>query len=131
MESGICEDFQQAVSEALVRHRSVLDILSKFQETNARVNRAVIKSVTSCGCVKIKAEKPEIPEDVSFRELKQYMENHLSGFLCPHCQETIEKELGKNLFYITALCQSLGLDLGKVLTKECDKVTTLGIFNLT
>jgi len=131
MENGICEDFQEAVSESLVRHKSILDLLSKFQETNARVNRAIVKAVTNCGCIKIRAEKPEIPEDITFRELKQYMETHLNGFLCPRCQETIEKELGKNLFYLVALCDSLDLDLQEILNNECKKVSTLGIFNLT
>jgi len=129
--SEICENFQEAVSKALVRHKSILDVLSKFQESNARVNRAVVKSITQCGCLKIKAEKPEIPEDASFRELRQYMETHLYGFLCPACQETIEKEVGKNLFYLVALCNSLDLNLNDVLSKECKQVNTLGIFNLT
>lgn len=129
--TDICEDFQEAVSKALVRHKSILDILSKFQETNSRVNRAVIKAVTQCGCLKIKAEKPEIPEDISFRELKYYMDTHLNGFLCSSCQETIENEIGKNLFYLVALCHSLDLNLDEILDKECKQVTTLGIFNLT
>lgn len=131
MGDGICDDFQDAVSGALVRHKSILDILSKFQETNARVNRAIVKAVTNCGCIKVRAEKPEIPEDTTFRELRQYMLTHLNGFLCPRCQETIEKELGKNLFYLVALCDSLDLDLQEILDKECKKVNTLGIFNLT
>ncbi|HHT27849.1 MAG TPA: DUF1573 domain-containing protein, partial [Firmicutes bacterium] len=38
--------FQEAVNEYLVRHRSILDILSKLQESVARTNRAVAKAVT-------------------------------------------------------------------------------------
>lgn len=127
----LCLDFQDAVAESLVRHKSILDVLSKFQESNARVNRAVVKAVTQCGCLKIKAQKPEIPEDISFRELKQYMDTHLEESLCADCQETVEKELGKNLFYLAALCHSLDLNLEEVLHKEYKKVSTLGIFNLT
>jgi len=126
----VCENFQEAVSKALIRHKSILDILSKFHETNARVNRAVVKSVTQCGCLQIRAQKQEIPEDASFRELQQYMESHLKGFLCPSCQETIEKEIGKNIFYIAALCNSLDLDLQKIIKNECAQANTLGIFNL-
>ena len=56
---------QEAVSEFLIRHRSVLDIISKFQEANARVNRAVVKAVTSCGCVEVEAGRQKFPADIS------------------------------------------------------------------
>jgi hypothetical protein len=32
MKDLICDEFQNAVSELLIRHHSVLDVLSKFQE---------------------------------------------------------------------------------------------------
>ncbi|MGM9570752.1 MAG: DUF1573 domain-containing protein [bacterium] len=128
---NLCLYFQNSVSDSLIRHKSVLDVLSKFQETNARVNRAVVKAVTQCGCLKIKAEKPAIPEDISFRELKQYMETHLEGHLCSDCREAIEKEVGKNLFYLAGLCEYLDLSMEEIMDKEYKKVSTLGIFNLT
>ena len=123
--------FQNTVSDSLIRHKSVLDVLSKFQETNARVNRAVVKAVTQCGCLKIKAEKPAIPEDISFRELKQYMETHLEGHVWSGCRGAIEKEVGKNLFYLAGLCEYLDLSMEEIMDKEYKKVSTLGIFNLT
>ena len=46
MKDLICDEFQNAVSELLIRHHSVLDVLSKFQESCARTNRATIKAVT-------------------------------------------------------------------------------------
>ena len=55
-------DFQAAVSVCLIRHRSVLDVITKFQEASARVNRAVAKSVTVCGCMEINASKQRLPE---------------------------------------------------------------------
>lgn len=49
MKDIIFDDFQNAVSESLLRHKSVLDILSKLNESEARIDRAVTKSVTNCG----------------------------------------------------------------------------------
>lgn len=71
------DDFQELVDYQLVRHRSILDILSKYQESASRVNRAVAKSVTSCGCIEIEAKKQDVPKDVSLSQLKQYMDSHL------------------------------------------------------
>ena len=58
-----CIDFQTAVEEYLIRHRSILDVLTKHQEATARVNRAVAKAVTECGCISITAERQRIPAD--------------------------------------------------------------------
>lgn len=126
-----CEDFQKAVGEYLIRHKSILDALSKFQEANARANRAIVKAVTGCGCVEIQATKPDIPADISYWEIKDYIDSHLHGELCEECRDVIKTELGRNLFYLTALCHILNLDLGEIMEEERRRLTTLGIFNLT
>ncbi|HEX6971006.1 MAG TPA: DUF1573 domain-containing protein [Limnochordia bacterium] len=123
--------FQDAVAEYLIRHRSVLDILSKFQEANARVNRAVVKAITTCGCVQVNAAKQQLPSDISYWEMKQYMDTHLKGEICEHCREVLEMELGRNLFYAAALCDVFGLDLEEVMRQEQRRITALGVFNLT
>ena len=46
-----CDDFQNQVEEVLIRHKSILDIITKLDEYTSRINRAVVKSVTSCGCI--------------------------------------------------------------------------------
>ncbi|MBO8169289.1 MAG: DUF1573 domain-containing protein [Thermoanaerobacteraceae bacterium] len=125
------QDFQDIVSQFLVRHQSILDVLSKFQETNARVNRAVIKAVTNCGCLKVVAEKKPIPESACLSDLKDYLDTHLRGELCEECRDVIQAELGKALFYTTALCHTLGLNLETVMKKEHEKVATLRYFNFT
>ena len=56
MKDVIFDDFQNSVNESLLRHRSVLDIMSKLQESEARINRAVVKTVTNCGCMTIEAK---------------------------------------------------------------------------
>ena len=126
-----CIDFQTAVEEYLIRHRSILDVLTKHQEATARVNRAVAKAVTECGCISITAERQRIPVDAEYNNLKSFMSSHLDGELCENCRDILINELGHSLFYLTALCNLTGLDLQTVLQHETRNVRTLGIFNLS
>jgi hypothetical protein len=123
--------FQEAVSEYLIRHRSILDCISKFDEASARVNRAIIKAVTSCGCVRISASRQTFPPDASLADLKKYTASHLDGSLCPECREVVESEFGRALFYIAALCDLLDLDMEQIMEIERRRLSTLGIFSLT
>ena len=59
--SQVVGEFQHMVSELLIRHRSILDCLSKYQESTSRVNRSIIKTVTDCGCISIIANKQQFP----------------------------------------------------------------------
>lgn len=129
MDQEICKDFQETVAKFTIRHKSILDILSKTDEASAKVNRATIKAVTQCGCIEIEARKHQWPEDIDILDLKNMLDSDLSGQLCPDCQEIIETEMGKLLFYITALCNTLNLNLDEILVKENEKVLTLGKFN--
>ncbi len=131
MKDLLCDEFQNTVSELLIRHQSILDVLSKLQEASARINRAVTKAVTSCGCVKVNAERRKIPENMSISELKEFLESHLNGDLCPNCQEIVEAEIGRSLFYVAALCNQLDLNLYDIFIKEQKKLSTLRFFNLT
>jgi hypothetical protein len=131
MQQKSCLDFQTAVDQYLVRHRSIIDVLTKYQEATARVNRAVAKAVTECGCVSIAAERQKFPNDAQFNELRSFMSSHLPGELCTNCRDVLAKELGHSLFYLTALCSVTGLDLQTVLLRETKNVQTLGIFHLS
>ncbi|WP_091838013.1 DUF1573 domain-containing protein [Marininema halotolerans] len=130
MQASILQSFQQQVSELLLRHRSFLDVSSKFQETNGRINRAVTKSVTECGCMEISANCQPFTGDTPLAEMKDQVSTHLSGSLCDHCLEVVIEEMGKNLFYLTALCNHLDISLDEVVEKESNKLSTLGVFNL-
>jgi len=127
----ICDEFQNTVSNCLLRHRSVIDVITKLQETSARVNRAIAKAVTSCGCVEVQAKKQQFPGEIKLKELSSYMETHLEGKLCQECREIIEQELGNHLFYIAALCNLLNLNLYDIILAENEKLSTLGIYNLS
>ncbi len=126
-----CQEFQEAVSNLLLRHQSILDLLSKSQETNARINRAVVKSITNCGCLQVHAEKKPFPDTFGLDALKYLCSSHLEGELCESCKDVIVDEIGRNLFYLTALCVTLGIDFQEVMEKEKRKISTLGRFNMT
>lgn|SRR5690625_693516 len=123
--------FQELVSELLLRHRSILDVLSKLDQSNASVHRSVIKSITECGCMKVNAEKQNYSESIEPKRLRQQMKSHLDGRLCDNCKEIVMGELGKNLFFVTALCNVLELDLDDIIQKETNKCSTLGFFNMS
>lgn len=129
MKDLLCDQFQETVGEYLIRHRSILDIMAKLQEANARTNRAVTKAVTACGCVKIVAEKQQIPPDIDLGQMKEHMRNHISGELCEHCREVVEAELGNTMFYMAALANSINVNLYDVILKEHKKLSALGVFN--
>lgn len=131
----LADDFQQAVGEYLIRHRSVLDVITKMQEAASRVQRAVAKAVTVCGCVEVNATRQAIsapsPEEITYAELKQHVQSHVKGDLCEHCRDILEVELGQAYFYTTALCETFDLRAADVLAKEKQRLETLGVFNLT
>lgn len=125
------QDFQQQVSELLLRHRSLLDVLSKYGQSNTSVNRSVVKSVTDCGCIELHASKQVYPDNHELQTTKDQLSNHLHGELCETCKEVVTSELGRNLFYISALCNQLGISLDDVIASESKKCATLGFFTLT
>lgn len=131
MKAATCQDFQDTVGKFTIRHKSILDILCKTQEASVRVNRALTKAVTSCGCIQIKARKQCFPSDTSLEDIRDLLDNHLYGTLCENCREIVEREVGSLLFYTAALCNTLDLRLDEILAKENDKVSTLRVFNFT
>jgi hypothetical protein len=128
MKDLLCDQFQDSVGEYLIRHRSILDIMAKLQEANARTNRAITKSVTTCGCIKVNADKQQIPADITLHQMKDYMNNHLNGQLCETCREVIEAEIGNNLFYLAALSNVFNLNMYDTMLKEHKKLAALGVF---
>ncbi len=126
----LSDEFQYTVLELLVRNKSILDSLTKFQDSNGRVNRSIIKSITQCGCVKVDACKQNFPEGVDFEQARDNMSTHLQGDLCENCRDAVEKEIGRNLFYLASLCNILDLNMYDILIKELDRIKMLGKYNL-
>ncbi|MBW7455379.1 DUF1573 domain-containing protein [Paenibacillus sepulcri] len=131
MSAPTLDQFQQQVSELLLRHRSLLDVLSKYGQSGASVNRAVAKSVTECGCIELNAKRQEYTDEINLEQAKNTLHYHVSGELCEHCRDAIKGELGRNLFYMSAMCNLLDIQLDDVVAQESDKCSTLGLFNLT
>ena len=132
MKDIIFDDFQNCVNDSLIRHKSILDILTKYSESTSKVNRSVAKAVTQCGCISISAKK-QYNSEINLKseaDLQNYLSTHLDGELCDKCREIIEREIGNNLFYLTALCNHLNINLYDILLKEYNKSATLGKFNL-
>lgn len=123
-------EFQKTVAQCLVRHRSVLDVTTKLQEATARVNRAIAKSVTTCGCIKINATRQCCPANATFGELREFMQNHVEGQLCENCQEVVSAEIGRTLFYLAALCELFDLRLEDVVGQEHGRIAVLGPYTL-
>lgn len=115
MKDVIYDEFQNKVDEVLIRHANLLDILSKINEASSKTNRAVVKTITHCGCVKLSDDEAT---------------NYISGDICPVCRDKVEEELGKLQFYISAVCNALDINLYDVLLKEYNKINTLGKFSL-
>jgi len=130
MKDLLCDQFQSAVDDVLIRNRSILDIITKLQESTALTTRAVIKTVTTCGCLSLSAHKTPYPEEVTFEQVKEINDAHLQGKLCPACQEVLEKEMGNHLFYLAALTNRMDLNLYDIMIKEYETITTLGKFGM-
>lgn len=125
----MCNDFQNQVSKFLIRHRSILDIMTKTEEYNSRINRALAKSITNCGCISIEATKQDFTAE-SYDQIINKVSTHLNGTLCDNCKDVLEEEIGNHLFYLAAFCNTLDLNLRDILEKEYNRNETLGIFNL-
>lgn len=135
MKDVIFDDFQNSVDELLLRHRSILDIMTKLQESEARINRAVAKTITNCGCIEIHSTKqqqqqPERNDIDNMEDLKNFLNPQVNGELCENCRDVIENEIGNNIFYLASLCNLLGLNLYDIFLKEYDKIDTLGKYSL-
>ena len=129
MKDIIVDDFQYTVQELLVRNKSILDSVTKFQESNSRINRSIIKAVTQCGCINVNAKKQVFPDDGTFEEVRDSMNSHLEGKLCDNCRDAIEKEIGRNLFYLASISNNLDLNMYDMIIKELERIKLLGKFN--
>lgn len=127
MKDLITTDYQDCVDNILVRNKSILDILSKMNITQAKIERCISKSVTHCGCIEINAKKQS-----SSDSLEDYQKNasfHIKNHLCDDCKNNLEKEMGNHLFYYAALCNALDMDMYDIILKEKQNLETLGKFS--
>lgn len=131
MSSLSLKQFQEQVSELLLRHRSVLDVLSKYTQSGAAVQRSVAKAITECGCIQVHAGKQHYSTEMTIEDAKKLLDTHMNGTLCENCVEVVSAEIGRNLFYTASLCNLLGINLEEVLEEESKRCSTLGFFNMS
>jgi len=131
MSTPTLQEFQQQVSDLLLRHRSLLDVVTKFGQAGASVNRAVAKSITECGCIELTPKHRDFADEAGFDQALRHTSPDKHGELCENCMDAIRSEMGKNLFYLSALCNLLDIDMEEVVEKEFQKCRALGFFNLT
>ena len=110
------EDFQLVVDHYLNRNRNILDTVSKYEISNARLSRAIAKAATQCKCLSIQSEGER--------------ENGIDGKLCKNCREIIEKEMGESLFYFAAICNALDISMFDTMLKEKKRLDVLGNYSL-
>lgn len=123
MEELLLEEFQTMTGELLMRNTSMVDMMSKLSTTCGKINRALTKAATDCGCISFCAVKKDLSEP------KQEAA-HMEGTLCPICREEVEKAVGEHLFYLASLLNPLELNLCDVLLNEKKRVEMLGKYNL-
>lgn len=128
MKDIITSDYQDCVDKMLLRNKSIMDILSKLNITEAKIERCVAKSVTHCGCIEVNAKKQDISD--SMEDYENLAESHVLGHICDECRENLEEEMGAHLFYFAALCSTLDMDMYDIILKEKQNMETLGKFSL-
>ncbi|MGV8145224.1 MAG: DUF1573 domain-containing protein [Alkaliphilus sp.] len=130
MQNFTINNFETKVKEITTRHKSVLDILTKLQESTAKVNRAVTKSATYCGCISINASKQDSPKNITYSELSEYMKTHVEGALCDVCRDKVIQEISQNIFYLTALCNTFDIDFESMIKNYYTQLNALGKYGL-
>lgn len=128
-QENLIEELQDEVANTLVRHKSIIDTMTKLDEYNARINRAVAKSVTSCGCIAIEAKK----QDYNFESLSDALakvSTHVIGDLCPNCKEVLEQEIGAYIYFLASLANTLDFQLKDTISKELERTKALGVYGL-
>ena len=84
--------------------------MSKYQTAAGRLNRAVTKAATQCGCISLSGKKRE-----------GQAKTNVSGKLCKNCREAIEKEMGDVLFSAANVSRLLKADPEEALTRSTEK----------
>lgn len=129
IESTELEQFQNFIDDLMLRNKSILDQMTKLQDASARLNRSLSKSATMCGCMKLDICKQQYDLSAS-DDFNTLLSTHVESYPCPNCNDNIEKEMGRVLFYLGALANTLGISLSSVLENEKIRTSMLGQYSL-
>lgn len=126
------EQFQNFIDELALRNKSILDQMTKLQDASSRLNRNISKCATNCGCIELHVNKQQflLQDTVNYGDLNCLLSTHIEGYPCTNCNELIEKEMGRVLFYLGALANTLGISLSTVLENEKYRTSLLADYCL-
>ena len=133
VKNSIIDDFQYTVDNSLVRNKSIIDQLTKLQDCCSKTSSTVGKAATTCGCIQINVCKqayPPLCTDLCINDLHDLMCTHLQGQLCEDCQEHLERQIGRTLFYLTSICNTFDMNLSDAFARELKQVEILGKYSL-
>ncbi|MGL4800594.1 MAG: hypothetical protein ACRCWY_14550 [Cellulosilyticaceae bacterium] len=126
------EQFQNFIDELALRNKSILDQMTKLQDANSRLNRHIAKCATTCGCITLHINKQQfsLQDTVEYGDLNSLLSSHVEGYPCASCNELLEKEMGRILFYLGAMANTLGISLSTVLENEKNRTSLLSHYCL-
>jgi len=131
LKNTLLDEFQYSCQDLLIRNKSILDSMTKMTDSCARVSRTLSKAVTQCGCIRISADKQDVPKMTdTLEEMQSHMQTHLEGSLCENCRDLLEKDIGRNLFYLASIFNTLDLNLYDIIIKELKRMKLLGKYSL-
>mgnify|MGYP005816373187 CR=1 FL=1 len=139
MKDLLADGFQEAVQGSLLAERSVLDVSARLIEASNRVQRALFYAATNCGCVSIEVGRPSThgtsaeslatkTAAASASMVSNRSTPSITGSLCESCRDTLEAEMGRQMYYLAVLCNATDASLYDILIKELRRLTTLGEF---
>ncbi len=130
LKDTVLDEFQYTSQDLLIRNKSILDCMTKMTDSCSRVSRTLVKAATHCGCIQIIGQKQDIPLLTDMDDMKDHMHSHIEGTLCDNCRDLLEKEMGRNLFYLSAICNTLDLNLYDIIIRELERLKLLGKYSL-
>ena len=78
LKDTILDELQYTSQDLLIRNKSILDSTTKMLDSSARISRTLSKAATQCGCIKIYAEKQQIPKlTENLEEMQSHMQTHI------------------------------------------------------
>ena len=130
LKDTVLDEFQYISNEFLIRNRNILDSMTKMNDSCSRISRSLVKAATHCGCISICGEKQHASGVSGMDEMKHHIKPQVKGVLCENCRDFLEKDFGRNLFYMAAICNALDLNLYDILIGEMNRLRLLGKYNL-
>lgn len=130
LKDTVLDEFQYTSNDLLIRNKNILDSMTKMSDSCARISRTLVKAATHCGCISIIGVKQQTTEISGMDEMKHHMESQVKGELCDNCRDLLEKEMGRNLFYLAAICNALDLNLYDIIIGELERLKLLGKYSL-